>query len=97
MKNYVLGCLALVLAISFSAFTKTGAEKPNQAEFYWFPVDQKSAPQSSVDIATLNDEETNVCPGNASACKDGYSADQVTLTMGVYTATGSPDYQIREN
>jgi hypothetical protein len=97
MKNYIFGLLAILMAGTLSAFTYSPSTNANLEDFYWFPTGSQSESQSNVDIATLNDEEDSVCPGDANPCKDGYASTQVTLSMGVYTATGSPAHQIEKS
>lgn len=41
MKKYLLGLVAVVLAIGFSAFTKAKVEsKRTFGTYYWYPVDE---------------------------------------------------------
>jgi hypothetical protein len=43
MKKYVLGMIAVILAISFSAFTTAKKAKATEGSYYWYPVKPNSS------------------------------------------------------
>jgi hypothetical protein len=95
MKKYSLGLLAVILAVAASAFTVPSHKTTALQDLFWFNPGATVQPQSTVDVATLSDEETNVCPGDGIPCKDGY--ESVTdLGDGRYQANGTPLHQIEK-
>lgn len=88
MKKYSFGLLAVILAIFASAFTMQPTEKTTASDMYWFDPGETVQSISTVDVATLQDEESNVCFGTGNPCKDGYTS-VTDLGNGFYQANGT--------
>jgi hypothetical protein len=48
MKKYLLGFAAIVLALSFSAFTSSESSKGKFQDVYWFAVDQHNISSGAI-------------------------------------------------
>ncbi|MBI3137206.1 MAG: hypothetical protein HYZ15_01335 [Sphingobacteriales bacterium] len=68
MKKYLVGFMALLLAISFSAFTILNKEKANTTgTYYWYPIEN-----NQVDGPRLNTTKVDklTAMGNLTNCQD---------------------------
>ena len=85
----MLGIFAITLAVFGSAFSvKNTIENGGKlTSLYWFTPGVTTQSQSTVDVATTADEESNVCPGSGVACKDGYTSVQTSGSN--YVAQGT--------
>lgn len=82
MKKIVFGCIAIVLAVSISAFT---APKSGANLVYYFPLNDDGTPEALSNVPpTVNTWE---CPGEINPCSAGWGA--YTETGGIYKASGT--------
>jgi hypothetical protein len=91
MKKYLLGIVAIVTAIGFSAFTKiNNKQHKTQTDYYWFQT--KSSVQiadgnvvGNGDVDYLNSfgsmpPSGSGCSGLSYDCVVGFTSNQVTLS-----------------
>lgn len=105
MKKYLLGLVAVVLAIGFSAFTNARIErKPTSGMYYWYPVDEfGQTTGAAIDNAHLRDK--TFAEQNFTSCTDVVDkpycllgSDVNNLTTGsLITPSGSDDTILRTN
>ena len=98
MKKYLLGFMAICLAVGFSAFTRT-EKKPatSLTNLYWFNVPSSISNGSTLinsDVTYLNafqasDPSPADCTGSTNYCHVGFSDNQVTVSGSSVTLNGS--------
>lgn len=83
MKKYLSGIIAIILAVSFSAFT-TIKERPKFTDPYWFQISkqyQPGQPVAQMDAVFLQQSATaplgTGCTGSTYDCVAGFNTAQV--------------------
>jgi hypothetical protein len=87
MKKYLTGILAIMLAVSFSAFTNTETSK--KTLYYWFPLDPSTGVAQSVMTLVHQADDPQGCDELHTAnpyCEGAYNSFTGT---GPYTPSGS--------
>jgi hypothetical protein len=89
MKKYLLGIIAIVMAVGFSAFTKPEVKRTSnkeQTSYYWFRVangygDLSSLTSSQVSayLGFSSTAPTSGCSGSGYNCIVGFNADDVDI------------------
>ncbi len=84
MKKYLLGLLAIILAVSFSAFTNVKAKSSKLTSYKWFQISGTYSPTSAVlqvDASYLGEGEIppsgSGCSGSTNQCVSGFNSTQV--------------------
>jgi uncharacterized protein YxeA len=92
MKKYLLGIIAIVMAVGFSAFTVKTENAKVDGELYWI----LETDDTFYTFRTQTAEETATnCTGSMANCAYGYTA-QPTLVNGHYIPSGSPVVTLKE-
>jgi len=87
MKRYLSGILAIILAVSASAFTNIKSSK--NTDYYWFPLDPSTGAPQSVSQLLHQPNDPQGCSSTLIThpyCEGGYNSFSGT---GPYTANGS--------
>jgi hypothetical protein len=86
MKKYLLGIIAVLLAVGFSAFTNMKA-KPESTDLYWFQISNKYTSTQQVkqaDAAFIQQSATPPLGVNCSSgmydCVAGFTSTQVNTS-----------------
>lgn len=87
MKKYLLGVLAVALAIGFSSFS-TFMSKPKATDLYWFQIKNQHSPGTVVPIADATFLQQSTVPPSGSGCSGtqtydcvaGFGASQVNTS-----------------
>jgi len=73
MKKYVTGLVAVILAISFSAFTPTGkSNHTTLTKYYWYPVDNvaNEIAGTAINPNSLKDKDEAMAGASVTSCQD---------------------------
>ena len=102
MKKYLLGFFAVILAISFSAFTKIEPAKKSQATYYYYRVNSTTnRVESSSDLINstaktnatfVSDHPADVCSGNGQDCTRGFTS-QIQSGDFPFSGPGNDSFQ----
>lgn len=79
---------ALVLASAFTA--RHNQLNALQTDYYFFLPDDQSEPVANIEHTTLLEAESTFCDGADAECRDYYNENQVNISNGIATASGSP-------
>src|SRR5258707_14012679 len=81
MKKYLIGLLAIAIALSSAAFTRPTKPKAF-TDYYWYNLDPSTGAITSGGTNTTSPTPTGTCNGSTHYCQVGLTIDQVTPEPG---------------